>query len=112
MGYSQRKESLNFFIRGWVEYYKLARMKHTIKEIDKWLRRRIRMCVWKSWKNPKTRIANLIKCGVPKWQARKHGWVKGYWRAACMPDCDHAMSKHNLHRAGYRFLMDYYVLVS
>jgi group II intron reverse transcriptase/maturase len=112
MGYNQRKEALHLFIRGWVEYYKLARMKKTLETIDKWLRRRIRMCIWKSWKNPRTRIANLIKCGVPKWQAYKHGWVKGYWRASCMPDCTHAMSGHNLYRAGYRFLMDYYVLVS
>ncbi|MBQ1626376.1 MAG: group II intron reverse transcriptase/maturase, partial [Prevotella sp.] len=112
MGYNQRKEALRLFIRGWVEYYKLARMKKTLETIDKWLRRRIRMCIWKSWKNPRTRIANLIKCGVPKWQAYKHGWVKGYWRASCMPDCTHAMSGHNLYRAGYRFLMDYYVLVS
>ena len=112
MGYEQRKEALNLFIRGWVEYYKLARMKYTLESIDMWLRRRIRMCIWKSWKNPRTRIANLIKCGVPKWQAYKHGWVKGYWRAASMWDCTHAMSNKNLYRAGYRCLMDYYVLVS
>ena len=109
---SSSKEALKLFISGWVEYYKLARMKKTLETIDKWLRRRIRMCIWKSWKNPRTRIANLIKCGVPKWQAYKHGWVKGYWRASSMPDCTHAMSGHNLYRAGYRFLMDYYVLVS
>ena len=40
------------------------------------------MCIWKSWKNPRTRIANLIKCGVPKWRASKLGWMKGYWRVA------------------------------
>ena len=112
MGYKQRKEALNLFIRGWVEYYKMARMKKTLETIDMWLRRRIRMCIWKSWKNPRTRIANLIKCGVPKWRAYKHGWVKGYWRAAGMWDCTHAMSNRNLYRAGYRCLMDYYVLVS
>ena len=112
MGYVQRKEALKLFIRGWVEYYKLARMKKTLETIDKWLRRRIRMCIWKSWKNPRTRIANLVKCGVPKWQACRHGWIKGYWRAAGMPDCVHAMSNRNLYRAGYRCLMDYYVLVS
>jgi len=109
MGYAQRKEALNLFIRGWVGYYKLARMKTILGRIDSWLRRRIRMCIWKSWKNPRTRIANLIKCGVPKWQAQKHGWNKGYWRAASMPDCAHAMSNRNLYRAGYRCLMDYYV---
>jgi group II intron reverse transcriptase/maturase len=112
MGYKQRKEALNLFIRGWVEYYKLARMKKTLETIDMWLRRRIRMCIWKSWKNPRTRIANLIKCGVPEWQAKKHGWVKGYWRAASMWTCTRAMSNHNLYRAGYRCLMDYYVSVS
>ena len=109
MGYAQRKEALNLFIRGWVGYYKLARMKTILGRIDSWLRRRIRMGIWKSWKNPRTRIANLIKCGVPKWQAQKHGWNKGYWRAASMPDCAHAMSNRNLYRAGYRCLMDYYV---
>ena len=112
MGYKQRKEALKLFIRGWVEYYKLARMKKTLETIDAWLRRRIRMCIWKSWKNPRTRIANLIKCGVPKWQAQRHGWVKGYWRAAGMWDCTRAMNNRNLYRAGYRCLKDYYVPVS
>lgn len=112
MGYEQRKLALKLFIRGWVEYYKLAKMKKALQTIDMWLRRRIRMCIWKAWKNPRTRIANLIKCGVPKRQAQKHGWVRGYWRAAGMYDCTHAMSNANLYRAGYRCLMDYYVQVS
>ena len=111
-GRSQRKEALNLFMRGWVEYYKLARMKTILETIDQWLRRRIRMCIWKSWKNPRTRIANLIKCGVPKWQAYKLGWIKGYWRAAGSGVTSHAMSNKNLYRAGYRCLMDYYVSVS
>ncbi len=112
MGYEQRKAALKLFISGWVEYYKYAKMKSTLIETDKWLRRRIRMCIWKAWKNPRTRIANLIKCGVPQWQARQHGWKIGYWRAARMWDCTHAMSNANLYRAGYRCLMDYYVKVS
>ena len=112
MGYKQRKKTLNLFIRGWVEYYKLARMKYALETIDMWLRRRIRMCIWKSWKNPRTRIANLIKCGIPKWQAKMHGWVKGYWHPAGMWTVQNAMSKRNLYRAGYRCLMDYYVMVS
>lgn len=112
MGYAQRKEKLKMFIRGWVEYFKLANMKTFLKETDKWLRHRIRMCIWKSWKNPRTRIQNLIKCGVPAWQAHKHGWIKGYWRVAGMWTTHLAMSKQNLYRAGYRCLMDYYILVS
>ena len=108
MGYAQRKEALALFIRGWVEYYKLARMKTTLEDMDKWLRRRIRMCIWKSWKNPRTRIANLIKCGIPAWQAYKQGWMKGYWHVADMWMTHQAMSNSKLYRAGYRCLMDYY----
>ena len=112
MGYAQRKGKLKLFIRGWVEYFKLAKMKRFLTRTDEWLRRRIRMCIWKSWKNPRTRIHNLIKCGVPAWQAHKHGWIKGYWRVAGMWTTHLAMSKQNLYRAGYRCLMDYYILVS
>ena len=31
------------------------------------------MCIWKSWKRVKTRIANLIKCGIDKYQAYMWG---------------------------------------
>ena len=66
MGYERRKQKLKEYVRGWIGYYYLADMKRLLMETDEWLRRRIRMSIWKSWKKPKTRIANLIKCGIPK----------------------------------------------
>ena len=45
MGYAQRKKALELFVRGWVEYYKLAEMKLTVKDIDGWLRR-ASVCVY------------------------------------------------------------------
>ena len=78
-----RVESKNLkeYIRGWVGYYHLANMKRLLLETDEWLRRRIRMCIWKSWKNPKTRISNLIRCGIPKRKAHDMAgtlvWVTG-----------------------------------
>ncbi len=58
-------------------------MKRLLLETDEWLRRRIRMCIWKSWKSPKTRISNLIRCGIPKRKAREWGYSRqGYWRIA------------------------------
>ena len=78
MGYAKRKENLCLYIRGWVNYYHLATMKRLAEETDEWLRRRLRMCIWKSWKLPQTRIKNLIKCGINKYNARRWGYVKGY----------------------------------
>ena len=42
-------------------------------------------------------MANLIRCGEPKWHALQHGWVKNYWRVAGMKDCIHAMCNDNLY---------------
>ena len=67
------------------------------------------MCIWKSWKLPKTRIKNLIKCGINKYNARRWGHVKGYWRVAGTPIMHMAASNVNLRKAGYTFLYDEYV---
>ena len=75
MGYEQRKEALHNVIRGWVSYFKYADAKENLRAIDEWLRSRIRMCIWKCWKLPKTRVRNLIKCGIPQWRAYQWGRV-------------------------------------
>jgi hypothetical protein len=45
-------------------------MKTIMQSIDEWLRRRIRMIAWKSWKKVKTKFVNLQKLGV----AREKAW--------------------------------------
>lgn len=64
-GYAKRKQKLKEYTRGWVGYYHLADMK-LLLGTDEWLRRRIHMCIWKTWKKSKTKVANLIKCGIAK----------------------------------------------
>ena len=109
MGYGRRKQVLHETIRGWVGYFKLADMKKTLEEIDRWLRRRIRMCIWKSWKRPRTRVKNLIKCGIKPYLAYMWGNAsKGYWAVAGAL-MQNAVTNLLLRRAGYPCLMDYYV---
>ena len=59
-GYAKRKQKLQEYIRGWVSYYHLANMKRLLHETDEWLRRRIRMCIWKAWKTTKTKVATSL----------------------------------------------------
>ena len=109
MGYARRKQVLHDTIRGWVGYFKLADMKTAVEAIDQWLRRRIRMCIWKAWKRPKTRVKNLIKCGIQPYWAQIHGnSSKGYW-ANAEGIMHQAAGNDKLSRAGYPCLMDYYV---
>lgn len=109
MGYENRKASLGLFIRGWLEYFKLADMKSRLQRIEEWYRRRLRMCIWKSWKKIKTRFNNLCKCGIDKRKAWE--WAntrKGYWRIADSFILHRALNNDNLKRANYPFLMDCY----
>jgi hypothetical protein len=108
MGYDRRKHELHQLLRGWVEYFKLADMQSRVQRIDEWLRRRLRMCIWKSWKNAQTRIRNLIRCGIDKWKAGQWGYVKGYWRVAGSPILQRSVTIDNLRKSGYPCLMDYY----
>ena len=109
-GYAKRKQKLEEYIRGWVGYYHLANMKRFLMETDEWLRRRLRMCIWKSWKRVKTRIANLIKCGIDKYQAYMWGNSRlGYWRIAGSYILCRAITNEKLSMAGYATLMGSYL---
>lgn len=109
-GYEIRKQKLKNYIMGWVAYFHLAQIKRLCTETDEWLRRRIRMCIWKSWKNVKTRVSNLKKCGALAWQAYQWGNTRlGYWRVANSRLVTSAMSNDKLRRAGYVGLMDCYL---
>lgn len=109
-GYEIRKQKLKNYIRGWIGYYHLAQIKRLCIETDQWLRRRIRMCIWKSWKRVKTRVANLKKCGVSDWQANQWGNTRlGYWRVAKSPLLTSTISNEKLRKAGYVGLMDCYL---
>ena len=77
---SHRLEELRRYIQGWVGYFSLVPMKTYFATLDKWVRRRIRSCYWKQWRNPRTRIYNLRKLGVRRDQAVTHGFSsKGAW---------------------------------
>ena len=76
-----RIKELNRYLMGWIGYFKLASAKKHCQSLDKWIRRRLRMCLWKQWKLPKTRKRNLRALGIPEWaagmmaNARRGHWV-------------------------------------
>jgi len=51
--------------------------------LECWIRRRLRMCLWKQWKKIRTKYHNLIKLGLPDWVAFSLANTrKAYWRIA------------------------------
>ena len=81
-----RIEKLNQYLTGWCGYFALADTPSKFKEFDEWIRRRLRMCEWKQWKLPKTRVRKLKGLGVPSQKAYEWGNSrKKYWRIAQSP---------------------------
>ena len=70
-------------MQGWVQYYSIAKMASFLRNLDAWLRSRIRQYIWKQWKNIGTRYKALIQLGMSPKQAKIYvNTRKGYWRNA------------------------------
>ena len=102
-------QKIKVYIRGWLGYFGIASMKTTMQEWDGWLRRRFRCYIWKQWKNPRTRVKNLMKLGMPQWQAYRNGnSQKGYWAVAGSGILTHSITNNRLVAAGYLEILNYY----
>jgi RNA-directed DNA polymerase len=108
-GNERRKEALRQYIRGWLNYFRLADMKNLLAKTDEWFRRRLRSLIWKQWKRIKTKLRNLIKLGIPKQKAREFANTrKGCWRIADSPILGRSITNDRLRSSGYIFFSDYY----
>ena len=102
-------QKLNQLIRGWINYYKIGSMKAVCRRLDKQIRFRLRMCIWKHWKTPKNRAKNLMKLGI----YRKRAYAAAYAGARIARICQSgvmnvAVTKERLTRFGLVSLLDYY----
>jgi len=105
-----RLEKVRQVIQGWINYYGLASMKMKMLALDEWLRRRLRMCIWKTWKRVRTRVRSLTKLGIPKEKAYMWGNTrKGYWEVAGSPILQTAITNSRLKQRGYREVLSYYL---
>jgi RNA-directed DNA polymerase len=96
---------LRSYLRGWIGYFGLAATKGVFASLDEWIRRRVRMCFWKQWRLPRTKIRKLKQLGVPHELAVNHGTSrKGYWRLAKTLGGQMGMTKKWLLDQGLVFL--------
>ena len=102
-------KEVKVYMIGWLNYYHIASIKTTLMEWNSWLRRRFRMYIWKQWKKPRTKIQNLIKLGIPEWQAYQWGNSRlGYWRIAASPVLSRSITNKRIARSGYFDILERY----
>ena len=72
---------LNQYLKGWWNYYRLSETRYFLKSLNGWIIRRLRCIIWKQWKNPRTKIRNLLKLGISHKHAVACGCArKKHWR--------------------------------
>jgi RNA-directed DNA polymerase len=109
IGIEERIILLNQTTVGWVNYFSLAKAKSHMEDLDKWIRRRLRMCIWKQWKRVRTRIRNLIKLGMNPYFAKIYANTrKGYWHIANSHILSTTLTNEYLISLGYKSLTAQY----
>ncbi|WP_442858552.1 group II intron maturase-specific domain-containing protein [Acidaminobacter sp.] len=72
------------------------------QELDEWTRRRLRACIWKTWKRIRIRFECLFKLGIPKDKAWEFANTrKGYWRISGSPIMQRAVTNTRLENRGF-----------
>lgn len=88
--------------RGWVNYFGITEVQWPFKNLDGWIRRKIRAIFWRQWKNPRTRCKQLMKLGLKRDKAKR--WAcssKGPWRMAITAGLNQALSNSVIESMGY-----------
>jgi len=102
MTFSERLNKLEDITRGWVNYYRFANIVGKLRDLDTWVRNRLRYCIWKHWKKPNKRMRSFIRMGVPKGQA--YAWSRsrmGGWAIAQSPMMRTTVTIKRLQLKGY-----------
>ena len=104
-----RLNKLDEVIRGWVNYFRLAKARSIMEALDQMVRTRLRITKWRHWKRIRTRIANLIKLGIAKSQA--YQWEnssRGACRIAHSPILSRTLTTNYWGGQGYKGFFHYY----
>jgi RNA-directed DNA polymerase len=71
---------LTIYLRGWMNYFRLSQVKIAFEGMDQWIRRKLRLILWRQWKKPKTRAKKLIQLGIEKARAYNSSYNgRGPW---------------------------------
>ena len=108
----ERIKKINYVVRGWVNYFRIANMKTALTEIDEHLRVRIRVIIWKQWKKITRRQKALEQLGIERGLAHNIANTrKGYYQICKTRYIQFAINNEKLRKSGLVFLLDQYTKV-
>ncbi|RRJ87130.1 group II intron reverse transcriptase/maturase [Flavobacterium macacae] len=96
--------------RGWLNYFRGTSIMGKLRDLDGWLRNRLRYCIWHDWKKPERKRKNLIRLGVDQGHAYAFSRTrKGGWAIAQSPILSTTITLKRLKQRSYQSLTDVYI---
>lgn len=105
----ERIKRLNWVIRGWINYFRIGKMKQNMMRIDQHLRTRMRIVIWKQWKTSQKRYWGLRKLGAPEWMAKQSAGFADHYQAVAKTTGLRKISKEILAKRGLISCVEYYL---
>lgn len=93
--------TLSEYLRGWIGYFDFCQTPAVLRDLDSWIRHRLRCLQWKHWKVYHRRKAELIKRGINPKLAHTTAWsAKGPWKISHTPGVRMALNNQYFDRRG------------
>ena len=94
------------FLRGWAAYFRLSQVKNVFEEMDQWIRRKMRLILWRQWKRPRTRAKKVIRLGIDRARAYPSAYNgRGPWWNAGASHMNAAVPAKWLQHQGFMSLL-------
>lgn len=113
MTFDERIQKLKEVQRGWINNFRFASMLQKLRELDGWLRNRLRYCIWHHWKKRERKRKNLLRLGATAHDA--YCWSRsrmGGWAIAQSPILGTTITVSQLLKRGYEPLEAWYIKIS
>lgn len=110
--FEQIVSALNPVLRGWLQYFRHAKCQRLLRNLDAWIRRKLRCYRLKQCRRTITVKRFLHSLGVDNWQS----WVLalsgiGHWRKSGCPQAHQAMNLKWFESQGLYYMSDNYALL-
>jgi group II intron reverse transcriptase/maturase len=103
----QAIEELNVYLRGWVSYFRIQEFRTLFRNLDGWIRSRLRSMQLKKWKNPRKFQRMMIRAGFKPQQAHRV-WIKmNKWQSVVRREVRFVMDLKWFRKQGLTFLHDF-----
>ena len=98
---------LSRVVRGWVAYFRKVEVLASFEALDAWIRRKLRMLLWRQWKRPRTRVRELCRRGLDAARAAASAYNgRGPWWNAGASHMNQAIPTAVLRRMGLVSLLE------